>query len=155
MYRNWIVVALGASMVAVLSACGSQPTDTAVTGPTGQVLQGTIAPAGAAQAPGSVASEPTGQRTTVSFAIDIAPIMQSHCVSCHGPEKASRGLSLQTYADMMAGSANGPVVAAGDAAGSLLVDLVAKQKMPKRGTKLTPAQVLLITDWVNQGAQDN
>jgi uncharacterized membrane protein len=123
--------------------------------PTGESLGGTAAPTGAAQAPGPATSEPAGQRKPVSFAIDIAPILQSRCVSCHGPEKASRGLSLQTYADMMAGSADGPVVAAGDAAGSLLVDLVAKQKMPKRGTKLTPEQVLLITDWVDQGAQDN
>jgi hypothetical protein len=55
----------------------------------------------------------------------------------------------------MAGSDNGPVIAPGDAANSLLVEMVATQKMPKRGPKLTPPQVQLITDWVNQGALDN
>ncbi len=55
----------------------------------------------------------------------------------------------------MAGSDNGPVVIAGDASNSLLVELIANQKMPKRGAKLTPSQVQLITDWVNQGALDN
>ena len=55
----------------------------------------------------------------------------------------------------MAGSKNGPVIAAGDADNSLLVELVSTQKMPKRGPKLTPDQVQVIIDWVNQGALNN
>ena len=55
----------------------------------------------------------------------------------------------------MAGSENGQVVTPGNAADSKLVDLIVSQKMPKRGPKLTPPQVQLITDWVNQGALDN
>ncbi len=62
---------------------------------------------------------------------------------------------LKTYTDMMAGSKNGPVVTPGDATDSLLVQLLVEQKMPKKGLKLTPPQLQLITDWVNQGAQDN
>jgi hypothetical protein len=62
---------------------------------------------------------------------------------------------LKTYASLMAGSENGPVITPGDAANSLLVELVTNQKMPKRGPKLTPPQVQLIMDWVNQGALDN
>jgi hypothetical protein len=55
----------------------------------------------------------------------------------------------------MAGSENGLVIVPGDAENSLLVELVATQEMPKRGPKLTPPQVQIITDWVNQGALDN
>ena len=55
----------------------------------------------------------------------------------------------------MAGSENGPVVTAGDAANSSLAEMVANGKMPKRGPKLTPDQVQLIVDWINQGAQNN
>jgi len=55
----------------------------------------------------------------------------------------------------MSGSENGFVVVAGDAAHSKLVEMIANQKMPKRGPKLTPPQLQLIVDWVNQGAQDN
>ena len=55
----------------------------------------------------------------------------------------------------MAGSENGPVVTAGNAADSKLVELIVNQKMPKRGPKLTPPQVQLITEWVNQGALNN
>jgi hypothetical protein len=55
----------------------------------------------------------------------------------------------------MSGSENGPVVVPGDADASLLVTLVANGQMPKAGAKLTPDQLQLIADWVNQGALDN
>jgi hypothetical protein len=65
------------------------------------------------------------------------------------------GLILRNYSELMAGSDNGPVITPGDAADSLLVKLISNQKMPKRGPKLTPPQVQLIVDWVNQGALNN
>jgi uncharacterized membrane protein len=102
--------------------------------------------------------EPTAESvasTGVSFTNDILPILQSRCVNCHGGNKVEEGLTLKTYADLMAGSDNGPVIVSGDAAGSLLVELVTAQKMPKRGPKLTPPQVQLIVDWINQGALNN
>jgi uncharacterized membrane protein len=95
------------------------------------------------------------QGATVSFANDVLPIIQSRCINCHGGERTQEGLSLKSHAELMAGSDNGTVVTPGDAANSLLVELVAAQKMPKRGPKLTPPQVQLITDWVNQGALNN
>jgi hypothetical protein len=55
----------------------------------------------------------------------------------------------------MAGSENGPVVAPSDAANSRLAQMVSNGKMPKRGPKLTPDQVQLIVDWINQGAKNN
>jgi hypothetical protein len=65
------------------------------------------------------------------------------------------GLLLGSYDELMAGSENGPVVVPGDTANSLFVELISNQKMPKRGPKLTPPQVQLITDWVNSGAPNN
>ncbi|HET9912087.1 MAG TPA: c-type cytochrome domain-containing protein, partial [Anaerolineales bacterium] len=105
----------------------------------------------------AAATQPTGQSpegATVSFSADILPMFQSRCIGCHGGERTQEGLDLKTHASLMAGSNNGFVVTAGDSANSLLVELVAAQKMPKRGPKLTPPQVQLITDWVNQGAPD-
>lgn len=76
-------------------------------------------------------------------------------MNCHGGDRVEKGLNLKTYADMMAGSENGSVVTAGKAADSKLVELILTQKMPKRGPKLTPPQVQLITEWVNRGALNN
>lgn len=62
---------------------------------------------------------------------------------------------MLTYDDLMAGGKDGQVVLPGDAANSLLVQLITELKMPKRGPKLTPVQIQAITDWVNQGALNN
>jgi hypothetical protein len=64
-------------------------------------------------------------------------------------------LELASHQSLLAGSDNGPVIIPGNADESLLVDLIVNNEMPKRGPKLTPPQVQLIIDWVNQGALDN
>jgi hypothetical protein len=95
------------------------------------------------------------QGATVSFANEVKPIIESRCLGCHGGNRTEEGLDMNTHASLMAGSDNGPVLVPGDAVNSLLVEMVATQEMPKRGPKLTPPQIQLITDWVNQGALDN
>ena len=91
----------------------------------------------------------------VSFSNDVYPIIQFRCLNCHGGEKIEEGLNLTDYFGLMNGSINGAIVTPGDAENSLFVEMVASQKMPKRGAKLTPAQVQLFRDWVNQGALEN
>jgi uncharacterized membrane protein len=91
----------------------------------------------------------------VSFAGDVMPLLQSRCVNCHGGAQTSRGLDLNSYDSVMVGSQNGPIVSAGDAANSLIVQVVASGNMPKRSQRLTPAEVQLLTDWINAGAKKN
>ena len=67
----------------------------------------------------------------------------------------SEGLDMNTYETFLAGSQNGPVIVPGDANDSLLIQKVTAGKMPKRGPKLTPAQIQIITDWINAGALNN
>ena len=152
-------------IVGLLSACGSQPAETPASLPTEESTPTVEAPTNPPAASDTAippTEAPTEQPTTepaattgVSFANDILPVIQSRCINCHGGNKIEEGLSMKTYTNLMAGSDNGPVIVPGDAAGSLLVELVSKQEMPKRGPKLTPPQVQLIVDWVNQGALDN
>jgi hypothetical protein len=91
----------------------------------------------------------------VSFSEDVFPIMQSRCSTCHGVDRIENGFVILSYAELIAGGESGQVILPNDAANSLLVQLVTEGKMPKRGAKLTPVQVQMITDWVNQGALDN
>lgn len=91
----------------------------------------------------------------VSFSKDVLPVLQSRCINCHGGQRTNEGLDIKTYEALMAGSENGQVVIPGDAANSSFVTLAAEGKMPKRGPKLTPAEVQLLTDWVNAGAPSN
>jgi mono/diheme cytochrome c family protein len=83
------------------------------------------------------------------------PILESRCIQCHGGDQTKKGLDMKTYESLMAGSENGAVVAPGDAGNSLLVEQLLNGKMPKKGPKLTPDQVQVISDWVNAGAKNN
>lgn len=149
----------------LISACGSQPTQAPASPPTEEPAPATQAPTNPpapteeAAVPTEVpAEQPTAEPaalTGVSFANDVLPILNSRCLNCHGGDRIEEGLLIGSYGELMAGSANGPVIIPGDPEGSLLVELVAAQKMPKRGPKLTPPQVQLIVDWVNQGALNN
>lgn len=115
----------------------------------------TSAPTAAPTAESPAATEPAVAGATVSFANDILPLLESRCVNCHGGDKVEEGLTLTSHASIIAGSENGDVITPGDAANSLLAELVSNQKMPKRGPKLTPPQVQIIVDWINQGALNN
>ncbi|HEY9529485.1 MAG TPA: c-type cytochrome domain-containing protein [Anaerolineales bacterium] len=167
MKSTYLKFVLFVLIVGLLSACGAKSTSTPTSAPTEVVAPATEAPT---QAPPSTdtaapteppaateapATQPPAEGATVSFANDIMPIIESRCVNCHGGNRTEEGLNLTTHANILSGSDNGPVVTPGDAANSLLVEMVATQKMPKRGPKLTPPQIQLITDWVNQGALDN
>lgn len=91
----------------------------------------------------------------VSFSQDVLPILENRCVRCHGGERTEEGLVLRTYADVLAGSWNGPVIEPGSAAESYLIEMITSGKMPKRGPRLLPAEVQTITEWVDAGAPDN
>jgi mono/diheme cytochrome c family protein len=91
----------------------------------------------------------------VSYTKDVRPLLESRCGACHMGNMVSAGLNMKTYQSLMAGSQNGPVIIASDAHGSLLVKKLLAGEMPKRGPKLTPNQIQLITDWINAGALDN
>ena len=151
-------------IVGLLAACASQPTEAPASEPTETAAPATEAPTDIPTEASTVteppaASSPTAEAaaggTTVSFATDILPMLQSRCSNCHGGQRTEEGLSLRSHAGVMTGSEEGAVVIAGDAANSLLVQMVAEGKMPKRGPKLTPDQVQLLTDWINQGALNN
>lgn len=167
MKSRYVKIALLVLIAGLLSACGAQAVDPPASLPTEDVVAvtepptepapstNTAAPTEPPAATDAPATQPAVEGVTVSFANDILPILESRCINCHGGNQTEEGLVLRTHADIMAGSDNGPVLIPGDAANSLLVELVATQEMPKRGPKLTPPQVQLITDWVNQGALDN
>ena len=157
MYAKIILFIL---IVGVLSACGTQPANPSTSQPPEEVRPVTEAPMDppsdtTAPTEPAAATQPAVEGAPVSFTSDILPIFESRCINCHGGDKTQEGLDLKTHAALMSGSDNGSVVTPGDAANSLLVELVVSQKMPKRGPKLTPPQVQLITNWVNQGALDN
>lgn len=96
-----------------------------------------------------------------AFAGVIAPIFESKCVSCHGPEKSKGGLRLDSYAAMQKGGEDGAVLKSGDAAQSPLVQRTllpadSDDHMPPQGKpQLTTNEIALLKWWIQAGAVEN
>jgi uncharacterized membrane protein len=100
----------------------------------------------------------------VSYATDVAPILETRCKSCHTPGQpgyVASGFDLQGYDSLMKGTRFGPVVLPGDPLTSALVMLIEGRadpsiKMPHAGAQpLTAEQIATIRRWVEQGAKNN
>ena len=127
--KNLVLVAL---MAVILAACSGPITAT--------VQPATEIPVGV---------------SAVSFSQDVLPILRASCVSCHGSTRQRAGLMLNTYEVMMTGASGEAVIIPNDAAASVLVQVITSGEMPKDDTKLSDAEVQLISDWINAGALDN
>jgi mono/diheme cytochrome c family protein len=86
-------------------------------------------------------------------AAPVPPILLSRCTSCHGEKSAAAGLRLHTVADVLKGSANGPVVVEGFSDRSLVVRRIASHNMPPKGAgaPLTEAEINTVREWIDRG----
>ncbi len=107
-----------------------------------------------------------GSENTVSYAQDVKPILEQHCLECHkegGEGLVASGFSMESYAGLMKGTRNGPMVIAGDVEGSNMVVLMEGRadpslKMPhNHGKKRSIAKqdIQTIRRWIEQGAKNN
>ena len=111
----------------------------------------------AGTAPAQTPTLPPAAAGEVDFARDIAPILETRCQGCHGPDQQMSGLRLDTRAGLLKGGYAGPAVRVGRSAESLLIHLVAgldeARVMPMGGERLTPRRIGLLRAWVDQGAR--
>lgn len=100
----------------------------------------------------------------LSFATDVKPILDRYCIECHRPGGdgfLASGLDMSSYAGLMAGTRNGPMVIPGDSLGSNLVVLMEGRadpsiKMPHGSREKVGAEEMnKIKSWIDQGAQNN
>jgi hypothetical protein len=112
--------------------------------------------AGATLAPatGAAAAAIPPPARPLSFARDVAKILDRWCVGCHGGRDPDASLSLDSLAGVLRGGDAGPVVVPGDADDSLLVAKVEhrdRPSMPPRRRLPAPA-IALIRAWIAAGA---
>jgi uncharacterized membrane protein len=113
-----------------------------------------VASAPAKGGPGSV--DPAN---AAYYAIHVAPLLARSCVSCHRPEKHKGGLRMDTYAQLMLGGEDGPVVVPGNPKSSdiirrLLLPPGDDDSMPSDGDKpLTPEEIQMVEHWIAAGAK--
>ena len=117
-----------------------------------------------ALAAGTVLAAAARADETVSYKLDVQPILTARCGECHTPPNGAgyvkSGLDLSSYEGVMKGTKHGPVVIAGSPLTSNLNVLIegraAKElQMPHGQRPLLKAQQKIIHDWVAQGAKDN
>ncbi len=83
----------------------------------------------------------------------VPAVIQARCTGCHGAKASAAGLRLHTVADLLKGSANGPVVVEGFSDRSVLVRRVTSHNMPPKGAgePLSAAEIASVREWIDRG----
>ena len=99
---------------------------------------------------------PGATAAPLDFSRDIQPLLAAHCLKCHGPEKQKGGLRLDHRAAAFSGGDDGPVIAPAQSHASPLFQRISSldpdEIMPPQGDPLSPTQIALLRDWIDQGA---
>jgi hypothetical protein len=93
----------------------------------------------------------------VDFDKEIRPLLQEHCVECHGAEKQKGGYRLDAKSIALTGGDNhAPNIIPGKASHSPLVKFISGEdedmKMPPKGEPLSQEQIARIKTWIDAGA---
>jgi len=113
--------------------------------------------------PGALAILQTGTRqlrvmaaSTPSFSADVAPILQTNCLSCHSGSVHKSGLILDTYSALMKGGKHGPSILPHDAKGSRIIQMLEGDidpQMPAGADPLPISDIARIKAWIDAGAE--
>jgi len=92
------------------------------------------------------------------FSREIKPLLEQHCIKCHGPEKQKGGLRFDTKEGAFKAAESGEkAILPGHARESRLIKLVSSQddteRMPSRGEPLAAAEIDLLKRWIDAGAE--
>jgi len=99
--------------------------------------------------PTSIPAELPDDPQDLSYTVHIQEILSTRCGACHG-ESPQAGLSLTSFAGVMSGSENGPVIIAGDPAASLVLTKTAGTG--SHFAQFTNLERSIIEDWIKAGA---
>lgn len=95
---------------------------------------------------------------SVSFALDIAPLLVDSCNGCHGQGGSRSGLSVANFEQLWKGGDRGPAIVPGDSKASLLVQKLrgtaeVGARMPQNRPAWPAAQIELVARWIDEGAK--
>lgn len=98
---------------------------------------------------GSTLFSVNGQQ--VEFGLEVSPIFESKCLSCHNASDAEGDLVLDTRKSVLE---HPDAIVPGDAAASYLLEVITgpNPDMPEDGEPLSVEEVLLIKRWIDEGA---
>ncbi|MBA4065663.1 MAG: hypothetical protein C0501_18490 [Isosphaera sp.] len=88
-----------------------------------------------------------------TFEGDVLPVLNAHCLQCHGGVHQRNGLDLRTLPAVLKGGQSGEAVVPGKPDDSLLWKKLAADEMPKTDNKVSDANKKLIREWIAGGAK--
>ena len=100
---------------------------------------------------------PPPASTAIDFNRDIKPILENHCLKCHGEERPKSKFRLTNREAALKGGTTGIDIISGDSAKSPLIHYVAglvddmQMPPPGKGEPLTSEQIGLLRAWIDQG----
>ncbi len=104
------------------------------------------------------ADDPEAKVQVVTYAQDIRPLLEKHCVECHSGWFPDGGLRLDTIDAILKGGNSGPAIVPGSPdKGWLMYSLTnadqRRMQMPPNGERLSRQQVNMIKEWIKQGTK--
>ncbi len=94
-------------------------------------------------------------KETISFAVDVAPILLDNCAECHIAGRQSRNLNMASLASLLQGGDSGAALTPGNSGTSEIVLRLkgeGRDVMPPNG-KLDDDQIAKISKWIDEGAR--
>ncbi len=98
-----------------------------------------------------------GKEKEVNFSTEIKPILNKHCISCHGGVKKNGGFSVLFENEALAVTESGhPAIIPGDPENSELIKRLTESdpelRMPYEKAPLSDEEIQLLKNWIRQGA---
>lgn len=95
--------------------------------------------------------------TPVDYVTQIKPLLEKHCIDCHGPDDQQAGLRLDTAALAIQGGNGGAAIVPGNSGESRLMAAVRGTaqdiaRMPLDLPPLSDAEMDLLQQWIDAGA---
>lgn len=97
-------------------------------------------------------------RHKVDFVTEVKPIINRHCITCHGGVKQKGGFSLLFREEALAKTESGkPAIIPGDPQHSELMRRITskdpEERMPYQHEPLSEAEITTFRNWIKQGAE--
>lgn len=95
---------------------------------------------------------------TIDFSTQIKPILNTHCITCHGGVKKNGGFSLLFEEEALGNTESGhPAIIPGNPNGSELIRRLTESdpelRMPYQKPPLSEEEIELLKTWIRQGAK--
>ncbi len=99
-----------------------------------------------------------GKKPMINYNAEVKPILNKHCLGCHGGVRRKSGFSLLTREDALSNAESGkPAIVPGHPEQSEFIRRLTltdpEERMPYNEPPLTKDEINILTKWVKEGAQ--